>query len=92
MSSARLAKKGVTKGLSAFGRAREGAIAATVGMSLTVMAGFLALAFHVGNFTSLERRSGIDDVHRHIVMHGIAEIAAKRLQVLAPGHEEQQGN
>ena len=34
-------------------RAREGAIAATVGMSLTVMAGVLALAFDLGKLYSV---------------------------------------
>ncbi len=48
MTSARTMTKRLTTPLTSFGRAREGAIAATVGMSIVVLAGALALVFDLG--------------------------------------------
>ena len=48
MSSARPFKKGVTRGLSTFGRARGGGVAVTVGLSIAVLVGSAALALDLG--------------------------------------------
>ena len=52
MSSARLAKKGVTRALSAFGRAREGGVAVVVALSIVVLVGSAALALDLGRLYS----------------------------------------